>query len=220
MLGNALAKFRRKYREVGLRYASFILLKSVLPTRILAFNVFVFVDRPIERFQEASDPDILFRPVTVEDQAALSEFDEYADDVSQELAKGMYGFVLEKQGEIVASDWYAMREFGLFGWAVVRLPPDSIYSAFLSVRPSHRGHRYFQYVKERSLDTFARQGFARQFAVAEATNRNSLHAAEFGTGRTLTRIFYLRLFDWKLVRYKGAWRSGRWTKDSPLVLDV
>lgn len=220
MLWKGLREFRRKVGEVGLGYASFILFKSILPARFLAVNAFLISENLIEpRHLEATN-EFHFRPVTEEDQAALAEFDEYAGDISQELATGAIGFLLEKDGEIIASDWYAKRDIDLFGWAVLRLPPDSINNLYLTVRPSHRGHGYHGRLKERSLDTFARQGITRKLSVLEAANRNSRRASERTGGRFIGRILYLRLLDWKLLRYKSTWHAGRWSKDTPLVLEI
>lgn len=220
MLWNGLREFRRKVGEVGLGYASFILFKSILPARILAMNAFLISENLIEPLTLAPDPEIHFRPITEQDQEALSEFDEYVSDVSQELAEGAIGFVLEKNGQIIASDWYAKRDITLFGWAVLKLPPDSINNLFMTVRPGHRGHGYHRSIKERSLDTFARQGITRKLSVVEAANRNSRRASARTGGTFIGRILYLRLLDWKLLRYKSTWHAGRWTKDTPLVLEI
>lgn len=220
MLWNGLREFRRKCREVGVGYASFILFKSILPARILAVNAFLISENLIELRQLEPTNEFHFRPVTEQDQAALSEFDEYASDVSQELGEGALGFVLEKDGQIIASDWYAKRDIDLFGWAVLKLPPDSINNLFMTVRLGHRGHGYHGRIKERSLDTFARQGITRKLSVVEAANRNSRRASARTGGRFIGRILYLRLLDWKLLRYKSTWHAGRWTKDTPLVLEI
>lgn len=220
MLWNGLAKFRRKRREVGLAYTTFVLLKSILPARAIAFNSFHIRQRPYELLREPPAPELSFRPITEHDQAALGEFDEYTSDVAKELADGTLGFVLEKDGEIVASNWFTARDQKLFGWVVLRLPPDSVISVYITVPPRHRGNKYHSRMKERAADAFSRRGIARQISIVESSNRNSIHASNTSGSRTIARLSYLRLFDWKLVRYRGAWHAGRWTKDCPLVLEI
>jgi GNAT superfamily N-acetyltransferase len=223
---NPIHKIWQKFRVLSLVDTIFIVIRTVFPERVLTAKTFIVGYRDITDMVGKAEADARCRAFCPEDQERITSFDDAYEALRHLPARDWDGFVLELDGDVIATRWFMRHRYRPYDWLSLRLPAESIAVAHHAVDPAHRGQRLALRLRIHTARLHANQGIRCLFASTERTNIASRRdaarqAPDAPKPRAdLLHFWFLRSFGWTLVGQNGKLRFGKWGSEKPLEIDL
>ena len=130
------------------------------------------------------------------------------------------GFVLEVDGEPVATTWFHRRHFNPFSWLDFTVPSGAIAHSNHVVSPPHRRKGYPTIMRNFALRRYIEEGFTCYFSSIDTINIAARRFSARTGSKIVGRLWYVNVFGLKLVGHDGKLRLGRWNADRKLIIPL
>jgi GNAT superfamily N-acetyltransferase len=214
-----LRKVLQTVPHMTLRRLVQVLFQNLVPQCIFDINVSVINKRHLPAAPSNPVDEAGIRWLAPDDVALLATArNENPDYIRGRLEEGHRAVVVEADNEIVGYNWFVPGAYNN-GWLTMMLPPKCLFKSDIWIAPAHRGKGLAKKMSDFGIPDYRRQDFEFSFACVDALNKAALGHGKKTGSVTLDRLFYVRLFDWTLVRCRGSYRLGRWNEARPFIAD-
>lgn len=200
----------RKTREVGLLYATQLVLGRLLPTSVFSINKLAVVAADIRPLRQYPPSGPEFRWVGPEETDKVVATGEPIESVRNRFAEGARLAAVERGGRIVTYFWCQVGRVDQYDWLRYVLLPTDVWNVFAWVAPELRGQGMHARVRNFAYAEFSRAGHTRSLSTIDALHHNSIRAAAKGQALPVGYIWFVRILGLTLVRFGASVRVGWW----------
>ena len=190
-----------------------------VPRSLFDARIWVVSSADFSTFVDAEVPDVGTRWADEADDDGPVPPDREQASIEDKLARGEIAAVIERDGRVVARDYFTAGSFMQKEWLRFAFRDREIYSSWSFVEPEYRGQGLAVQLAHFAYREFARQGYLRDFSVTDALNRSALRSSAKMRHWPIGRIAYARCCGFTVTRIGGRVHAGFWSAKNPLVID-
>jgi len=213
-------RLRRKFAEVGVAYAAYLVLRRAFVPRLFEFRSAILLALELHNLPPVPDGEGEIREATEADLQHFIDFGDKADFVLPRLKKGYRAWVIERDGAWLACDWLSPEAKTASSWLLIDGLPGDLWFDGIKVLAPYRGMGLALRLRRHIALLCARAGKMRLLGAVDDLNRNSFRALNKIGFKPIGRIAYVSLLGFSVIRYGKNWTAGIWSPDAPLRLGV